>query len=212
MTRSDEQTGRSEGLRRHEEPVYGYAVTVPAVFVALLNTVDPLARLLRQLDDKQPDEEGKLAGSWPVGFADPEEVGDVGAGHMEPLRLLEFDVLTRPDPLSDEALAAMREGVRDALPEALASRDLAGFDLIDTRQVKLGPLDALAFEYTWEGPRESAERGDHALVAWAPTPTTVYQVYYHCPTEAWDRWLPELEQILASFELIERRPEPAPEG
>ena len=209
---SDEQAGRSQGLRRHEEPVYGYAVTVPAVFVALLNTVDPLARLLRRLDDKQPDEESRLAGSWPVGFADPEVVGDVGAGHMEPLRLLEFDVLTRSDPLSDEALAAMREGVRDALPEALASRELAGFDLIDVREVELGPLAALAFEYSWDGPRESAEHGDHALVVWAPTPTTVYQVYYHCPSEAWDRWLPELDQILASFELIERRPEPAPEG
>ena len=209
---SEEQTGRAEGLRRHEEPVYGYAITVPAVFVALLNTVDPLARLLRRLDDKQPDEESKLAGSWPVGFADPEVVDDVGGGHMEPLRLLEFDVFTRPDPLSDESLAAMREGVRDALPEALASRDLAGFDLLGTREVKLGPLDALAFEYSWEGPRGSAERGDRALVVWAPTPTTVYQVYYHCPSESWERWLPELEQILASFELIERRPEPAPEG
>ena len=211
MTRRQGRSG-AEGLRRHEEPVYGYAVTVPAVFVALLNTVDPLARLLRRLDDKQPDEESKLTGSWPVGFADPEVVGDVGAGHMEPLRLLEFDVLTRPDPLGDEALAAMREGVRDALPEALASRGLAGFGLIGTREVKLGPLDALAFEYSWEGPRESAELGDHALVVWAPTPTTVYQVYYHCPSESWDRWLPELEQILASFELIERRSEHAPAG
>ena len=209
---SDEQNGRAQGLRRHEEPVYGYAVTVPAVFVALLNTVDPLARLLRQLDDKQPDEESKLAGSWPVGFADPEVVGDVGAGHMEPLRLLEFDVLIRADPLNAEDLAAMREGVRDALPEALASRGLAGFDLIDVREGKLGPLDALAFEYSWDGPRESAERGDRALVVWAPTPTTVYQAYYHCPSEAWDRWLPELDQILASFELIERRSEHAPAG
>jgi hypothetical protein len=34
----------------------------------------------------------------------------------------------------------------------------------------------------------------------------VYQVYYHCPAEVWDAWLPELEQILASFELIEHRP------
>jgi hypothetical protein len=51
-------------------------------------------------------------------------------------------------------------------------------------------------------------------VVWALTPTAVYQVYYHCPSEVWDAWLPELEQILASFELIERRPEPdqAPES
>ena len=135
---------------------------MPAAFVALLNTVDPLARLLRQLDDKQPDEESRLAGSWPVGFADPEVVDDVGAGHMEPLRLLEFDVLTRPDPLSDADVAAMRERVRDALPEALASRGLAGFDLLDTREVKLGPLDALAFEYVWEGPGRAGARRPRA--------------------------------------------------
>ena len=206
-------SGRPEGLRRHEEPVYGYAVTVPAVFVALLNTVDPLARLLRRLDDKELDEESKLTGSWPVGFADPEVVDDIGEGHHEPLRLLEFDVLTRPDPMSDAEIAAMRAVVRDALPEALASRGLAGFHLIEVRDARLGPLDALAFEYEWAGPREAAELTDRALVVWAPTPTAVYQVYYHCPAEVWDAWLPELEAVLASFELVERRPEagPAPE-
>lgn len=206
--------GRPEGLRRHEEPVYGYAVTVPAVFVALLNTVDPLARLLRRLDDKELDEESRLTGSWPVGFADPEVVDDIGEGHHEPLRLLEFDVLTRPDPMSGADIAAMRAVVRDALPEALASRGLAGFDLLEVRDAKLGPLDALAFEYQWAGPREAVDLTDRALVVWAPTPTAVYQVYYHCPAEAWDAWLPELEAILASFELVERRPEsegrPAP--
>ena len=206
---SDERNGgRPEGLRRHEEPVYGYAVTVPAVFGALLNTVDPLARLMRRLDDKELDEESRLTGSWPVGFADPEVVDDIGEGHHEPLRLLEFDVLTRPDPMSDADVAAMRTVVRDALPEALAARGLAGFELLEVRDAKLGPLDALAFEYEWAGPREAAELTDRALVVWAPTPTAVYQVYYHCPAEVWDAWLSELEAILASFELVERRLEP----
>jgi hypothetical protein len=195
--------GGGEGLRRHEEPVYGYAVTVPAVFVALLNTVDPLARLMRQLDDKQLDEESKLTGSWPVGFADPEVVDDIGGGHHEPLRLLEFDVLTRPEPMSDTDIAAMRAVVLDALPEALASRGLAGFRMLDRGETTLGPLDALAFEYEWAGPRDAPELIDRALVVWAPTPTAVYQVYYHCPAEVWDAWLSELEAILASFELIE---------
>ena len=137
---SDERgaAGRPEGLRRHEEPVYGYAITVPAVFVALMNTVDPLARLMRQLDDKELDEESRLTGSWPVGFADPEVVGPVGDDHQEPLRLLEFDVLTRPDALSDAQLASMRDVVRDALPEALASRGLAGFDLLEVREREAG--------------------------------------------------------------------------
>jgi hypothetical protein len=202
----DAAAGRPEGLRRHEESVYGYAITVPTAFVALLNTVDPLARLLRELDDKELDEESKLTGSWPVGFADAEVVGDVGEGHHEPLRLLEFDVFTRPDPMSDAEIAAMREAVRDAMPAALASRAVAGFDFLEVREAKLGPLDALAFEYEWAGPRDDPDLTDRALVVWAPTPTAIYQAYYHCPAEVWDAWLPELEQILASFELIERRP------
>ena len=208
----DERAGQPAGFRRHEEPAYGYAITVPAAFVALLNTVDPLARLMRQLDGKALDEESKLTGSWPVGFADAEVVDDIGEGHHEPLRLLEFDVLTRPDPMEDAEIATMRGAVRDLMPEALASRGMPGFSLLGVRDAKLGPLGALAFEYEWAGPREAFELTDRALVVWAPTPTAVYQVYYHCPAEVWDAWLPELEQILASFELIERRPEPEPDS
>jgi hypothetical protein len=206
---ADVEAARPQGMRRHEEPAYGYAVQLPAVFVALMNTVDPLARALRQLEDVGPAEESRLAGSWPVGFADPEVVGDIGDDHPELLRLLEFDVLTRPDPMSEADVAAMREAVRDVMPAELARRGLAGFELLDRRETGLGALDALAFEYVWDGPRADAALRDRALVVWAPTPTAVYQVYYHCPAEAWDGWLPELERILASFELIERRePEP----
>ena len=218
---SDAQTGsqdaggtasRPEGMRRHEEPTYGYAISVPAVFVALLNTVDPVARMLRQLDDLELDEESKLTGSWPVGFADPEVVEDLGGDHSEPLRLLEFDVLERAEPMTDAELARMREQMRDAMPEAIASRDLPRFKYLVTHEVKLGDIDALAFEYEWAGPSQKNKKlRDRGLVVWAPTPTAVYQVYYHCPSRVWDAWLPELEEILASFELIERRePEPRP--
>ena len=96
------------------------------------------------------------------------------------------------------------------MPEALASRGMPGFVFREVRDARLGPLDALEFEYEWAGPREAPELTDRALVVWAPTPTAVYQVYYHCPAEVWDAWLPELEQILASFELIERRPDAEP--
>ena len=147
---------RPEGLRRHEEPGFGYAVTVPAAFVALMNTVDPLARLMRQLDDKELDEESKLTGSWPVGFADAEVVGDIGEDHHEPLRLLEFDVLTRPDPLDDAQIAEMREAVRTMMPEVLASRGLPGYESLAVRDARLGPLDALAFEYVWAGTARAA--------------------------------------------------------
>lgn len=196
-------------MRRHEEPAFGYAVSVPAVFVVLLNTVDPLARMLRQLEDKDLEQESRLTGSWPVGFADPEVVGDLGESHTEPLRLLEFDVLERPDPMSAADLAAMREAVRDALPGELEARGLPGFGFLGVRELKLGPLDALAFEYEWDGPADDPGLRDRGLVVWAPTPTVVYHVYYHCPPEVWGAWWPEVERILASFELIERRePEP----
>ncbi|HTX69122.1 MAG TPA: hypothetical protein VMH50_08240 [Thermoleophilia bacterium] len=222
--------GDAEGrdLVRHEEPGFGYAVTVPADLAALMNTVDPLARLLRGVHDKDPDEESRLTGSWPVGFADPRVVGDIGGSHLEPLRLLEFDVLQRPDPLGPGDLAALQQTVVAALPREIESLRLPGFEFLGAREARLGRLDALAFEYEWDGPgaagpgapgpgggdggdepRGTPER-DRGLVVWAPSPTTVYHVYYHCPASVWDRWWPELMQILASFELIPPRPQPAP--
>jgi hypothetical protein len=200
----------SRELRRHEERAFGYAVSVPADFVVLMNTVDPLARLLRGLHDKLPDEETALTGSWPVGFADPQVVGDIGGGHSEPLRLLEFDVLERPDPLSEGDLAVLRQSVAGALPQEIAALGLPGFKFLGTRELSLGPIDALGFEYEWDGPNEAADEPDRGLVVWAPTPTTVFHVYYHCPASAWSTWWPELEQILASFVLVERRQAPAP--
>ena len=194
---------RTEGLVRHEEPGFGYAVTVPAVFVGVVNTVDPLARHMRGLDHTPPDEESKLSGRWPLGFADPEVVGDVGKGHMEPLRLFEFDVLGRQDPLDEARLTDIRASMRDAMPEALASLGLAGFELVEVRDGRLGSLDALLFEYEWAGPSERGELRDRGLVVWAPTPAAVYLVYHHCPADVWDAWLPELARILESFELAE---------
>lgn len=198
-------------MRRHEEPTYGYAVEVPAVFVALMNTVDPLARVLRGVDALELDEESRLTGSWPLGFADPEVVGDLGGDHTEPLRLLEFDVLERADPIGEARIEQMREQMRRAMPAALASAGLPRFDFKLVHDVRLGSIDALAFEYEWAGPSENRKLRDRGLVVWAPTPTAIFQVYYHCPSQVWDAWLPELEAILASFELIERR-EPEPRG
>lgn len=192
-------------MRRHEEPAFGYAVEVPAVFVALMNTVDPLARMLRGLDALELDEESKLTGSWPLGFADPEVVGDLGGDHTEPLRLLEFDVLESAEPVDEARIEEMREQMRHAVPEALAAAGLPRFDFKLVHDVRLGGIDALAFEYEWAGPSENKKLRDRGLVVWAPTPTAIFQVYYHCPAQVWDAWLPEFEAILASFELIERR-------
>lgn len=202
---SDTQSGRPEGMRRHEEPAFGYAIEVPAVFVALMNTVDPLARIFRGIDQMDLDEESKLTGSWPLGFADPEVVGDLGGDHSEPLRLLEFDVLESEQPVSEARIEQMREQMRDAVPEALAAAGLPRFDFKLTHEMRLGDIDALGFEYEWAGPSENKKLRDRGLVVWAPTPSVIYQVYYHCPSQVWDNWLPELERMLASFEVIGRR-------
>jgi hypothetical protein len=170
-----------------------------------------MARMLRGVDRLELEEESKLTGSWPVGFADPEVVGDLGGDHSEPPRLLEFDVLGRDDPVGEAQIEQMRQQMRDALPEALAAAGLPRFDFKLVRDVRLGGIDALAFEYEWAGPSDNKKLRDRGLVVWAPTPTAIYQVYYHCPSQVWDNWLPELERILASFELIERRgPEARP--
>ena len=209
----EQQDGQqARELRRHEERAFGYAVVVPSEFVVLMNTVDPLSRLLRGVHDKLPDEETALTGSWPVGFADPQVAGDIGGGQTEMLRLLEFDVLERPDPLSASALAALKQSVRAAMPQEIDALGLPGFQFLGARELKLGPIDALGFEYEWDGPNEAADEPDRGLVVWAPTPRAVYHVYYHCPASAWGTWWPELQQVLASFELIERRPAPAPQG
>ena len=147
-------------MRRHEEPTFGYAVEVPAVFVALVNTVDPLARILRGVNELELDEESKLTGSWPLGFADPEVVGDLGGDHTEPLRLLEFDVLGRDDPVGEAQIEQMRAQIRDALPQALAAAGLPRFDFRMVHEVRLGAIDALAFEYEWAGPSESKKLRD----------------------------------------------------
>jgi len=202
----------SRDLRRHEERAFGYAVSVPSEFVVLMNTVDPLSRLLRGVHDKLPDEETALTGSWPVGFADPQVVGDIGGGHTEPLRLLEFDVLERSDALSAGDIAELQQSVVGALPREIDSLGLPGFRFLGARELKLGPIDALGFEYEWDGPNAVADEPDRGLVVWAPTPTTVYQVYYHCPASAWETWWPELLGILGSFELTERRLAASPEG
>ena len=186
----DEQQSRE--LRRHEERAFGYAIDVPVDFVVLMNTVDPLSRLLRGIQDKQPHEETALTGSWPVGFADPQVVGDIGGGHTEPLRLLEFDVLERSDALSAGDLAVLQQSVVGALPREIDSLGLPGFEFLGARELKLGPIDALGFEYEWDGPNEAADEPDRGLVVWAPTPTTVYHVCYHCPASAWGTWWPEL--------------------
>jgi hypothetical protein len=203
----DEQQPRE--LRRHEERAFGYSVAVPSEFVVLMNTVDPLSRLLRGVHDKLPDEETALTGSWPVGFADPQVVGDIGSGHTEPLRLLEFDVLERSDSLSADDLAALRQSVAGALPREIDALGLPGFASLGMSELKLGPIDALGFEYEWDGPSDDRDLRDRGLVVWAPTPKTVFHVYYHCPPVDWPAWWPELQRILATFELTEHSSAPA---
>src|SRR5690606_4794880 len=115
-----------------------------------------------------------------------EVVGDLGGDHTEPLRLLELDVFERSDSLSVVQLERMRDQMREAMPQALEGLGLRRFRFLGARDVRLGEIDALGFEYEWAGPSENKKLRDRGLVVWAPTPAAVYQVYHHCPSQVWD--------------------------
>ena len=184
-----------QGMRRHEEPDFGFAIEVPRRFIRLTNTVDPIAQMMR-VGAAQAGREGQAPGgdeekpggeeqAWPTGFCDPEVLGDIGDGRLQPLRLLEIDTLGRSEPLTDDEAAAFWFEAREVLPQALASSELPGYRLLDVRDATLGPLDALAFEWRWDGLRPGDQGGDRALLVWALHPQRVFPVYYHCCGDEW---------------------------
>ena len=191
--------------------MYGYAITVPSAFVALLNTVDPLARLMRQLDDKDLDEESKLTGSWPVGFADAEVVDDIGEGHHEPLRLLEFDVLTRLRPA--ERLGYRRHARGGARRDAGGARVARHARLRLPRSARraAGPARSPGVRVRVGG-AAGGPRSSPTGRSWSGRRRRLPST--RCTTTVRPRsgtpGCRSSKQILASFELIERRPEAEP--
>jgi hypothetical protein len=202
MYRSDGETGTgsSHGMRRHEEAGYGFAIDVPRRFVGIRNTSDPVAQMMRGGAERAGRDGG--GSLWPLGFCDPQVLGDIGGGRLQPLRLLEFDVRIREESLTEDEAAAFWFAARGALPSALASVGLAGYRLLDVRDSMLGPLDALAFEWRWHGLAAGDGGGDRALLVWALHATRAFHVYYHCCDDQWAARAPELRSILGSFEAL----------
>jgi hypothetical protein len=183
---------------------YGFSVAVPKRFEVLPTTMDPLARTMRELHDLTEEEEAERQSDWPVGLWDPEVTGELDDGSGTPLRLFEFEAIRGCDePLSEEAAERMWQDVQRFMPETLASGELPGYEYLETREVMLGEMPALWFEYRWDGVRPGAFGGDHACVVWALGPMTIYHVYHHCAGEQWEARRPELDAILASFEVTE---------
>jgi hypothetical protein len=191
-----------EGFRRVEETMFGYSIAVPERFEPLGMTFDPVARSMRALDDVTPEREAERLAGLPQGFWDPEVAGAGDDGTPRPLRCLEVDCFVSDRPLRQDKAAQMWFRMRRILPETLAGMNLPGYGLLDQFDTALGPVAALGFEFRWDGTRAHGDDHDRGLIVWALTAMQVFQVYCHCPAEAWDARLPELEMILRSFVLL----------
>jgi hypothetical protein len=191
-------------------------VSMPKRFVILRETIDPLARMIRGLNGLSDEEAAKRQPGLPIGFFDPEVLGEFEDGRRQPLRLFEYEVIRgREEPLSDEQTEQMWTDIQGFMPETLADARMSGYEYLGIRVTALGPLTALAFEYRWDGVRPGFFGGDHACIVWAPGPLTMYHVYHHCPGDEWEARRPELDAILASFEILDGKgggEAQAPEG
>ena len=192
-----------EDFQEYADARFGFKVYMPKRFEILPETVDPLARMIRGLNDLPEEEVAKLQPRLPIGFWDPDVVGELENGDRQPLRLFEYEALGgRDEPLSPEEVGLMRKEMREYLPETLASARMPGFEFLGTRETSLGPLPALMFEYSWDGVWPGHFGGDHACIVWALGPTGMFHVYHHCSGKEWKARRPEFDAILASFALL----------
>lgn len=192
-----------DDFQEYADARFAFKVQMPKRFEILPQTVDPLARMLRGLDEMSEAEAAELQPRLPVGFWDPEVTGELEDGATQPLRLIEYDALIgNEEPLSPEDVARLRAEMRSYMPETLAGAQMPGYEFLGTRETGLGPLPALAFEYSWDGVRPGHFGGDHVYIVWALGPAGMYHVYHHCSGEEWKRRKPELDAILASFALM----------
>ena len=193
-----------EDFQPYVDSRFGFAIAMPKRFEILPDTIDPLARMLRGLYELSEEEAAERQARLPMGFFDPEVLGDLGDGDMQPLRLFEYEAIRgRDDPLSEEQSRQMWLDVQGFMPETLASGQMPGYEFLGTRETTLGDLPALAFEYSWDGVRPGHFGGDRACIVWALGPMTMYHVYHHCSGDEWHARLPEFEAILATFEVFE---------
>jgi hypothetical protein len=192
-----------EDFQEYADARFGFKVHMPKRFEILPSTVDPLARMIRGLNELSEEEAEKLQPRLPIGFYDPDVTGELEDGEMQPLRLIEYDALSGDEEvLSPEDVARMRAEMRQFLPETLASAGMPGYEFLGVRETSLGPLPALTFEYSWDGVRPGYFGGDHACIVWALGPTGMFHVYHHCSGEEWEARRPELDAILSTFALM----------
>jgi hypothetical protein len=194
------------GFRWHDTAAFGFAVAVPRRFQRLANTVDPVAQEVRSttLAPQAGRRQCEEPQAWPDGLWDPEVLGDVPGGPVQPFRILEFDAIgLQAEPLSRRVESDMWFQARQVFPKTLESEGLPGYALLDINDQTLGDLDALGFEYRWDGLRHNEDGGDHVLFVWAPSPLIVFHVYYHCCQTEWAARTAEFEAILATFRVIE---------
>ena len=190
--------------RWHDTNRFGFAIAVPRRFHLISNTVDPVARCWRGCDDESAKCGSDAERRWPEGLWDPEVIGELASGRVQPFRLFEFDAIGgRSEPLPDDRRGELWFEARQMFPMTLESAELPGYRLLDIHDRTLGQLDALAFEYHWDGLRPSEDGGDHALLVWVPTPWAVFHVYHHCSETEWVARTPELEEILATFRVLD---------
>lgn len=191
-------------FQEYSDARFGFKVRMPKRFEILPTTVDPLARLIRGLDDLSEDEQRKRQQQLPVGFWDPELIGSLEGGQYQPLRLIEYDALRGGDePVTPERAGRLWDEVAEFMPKTLESAGMPGYRYLGTGETRLGALRALTFDYRWDGPRPKMYGGDHVRIVWALGDSTTYHAYYHCSTQEWDERLPEFERILASFAELE---------
>ena len=188
MTQDNDTTPAQppEGFQEYADSRFGFKVFMPKRFEILPDTIDPLARMLRGLDDLSEEEAKDLQPRLPIGFFDPDVLGELEDGSKQPLRLIEYEALSgRDEPLTDEEIEQMFAEMREYLPETLAGAQMPGYEFLGVRETALGLLPALAFEYRWDGVRPGYFGGDHARMVWALGPTAMFHVYHHCSGEVW---------------------------
>lgn len=194
-----------EDFQEYSDTRFGFRVQMPKRFEILPATMDPLARMIRGLDEISEEEQAKLQPRLPIGFWDPEVVGRLEDGQMQPLRLFEYDALhCGEEAIDGEQAAHMWEEIRQLLPQNMAGARMPGFNFLESRETALGSLRALSFDYTWDGARPGHFGGDHVRIVWALSPTTMFHVYHHCSGDEWEARQPELEAILATFQLLQQ--------
>ena len=192
-----------EDFQEYADVRFGFKIQMPKRFRILPDTVDPLARMIRGLDELSEEEAARLRPNLPVGFWDPDVTGELEDGALQPLRLIEYDALIGGQaPPRPEDVARMRAEMRRYMPETLAGARMPGYAFLGTQETALGSLPALAFDYSWDGVRPGHFGGDHARIVWALGPAGMYQVYHHCSGDEWEARRPELDAILASFALM----------